>query len=79
MGLFTNPLLLAMVAAVIVLQAAVVYLPVLQPIFRTMPLTLESLVWVIGPGVVVFSVLELEKLLPKPHVNVKENKEAGRV
>jgi len=65
MGLFTNPLLLAMVAAVIVLQAAVVYLPVLQPIFRTMPLTLESLAWVIGPGVIVFTVLELEKIISK--------------
>jgi Ca2+-transporting ATPase len=65
MGLFTNPLLLAMVAAVLVLQAAVVYLPVLQPIFRTLPLTLESMAWVIMPGIVVFIVLELVKIVSK--------------
>jgi Ca2+-transporting ATPase len=68
-GFFTNPLLLAMVAAVIALQAAVVYLPALHSFFRTMPLTLESMLWVIVPGIVVFTVLELEKLLTKPKVN----------
>jgi Ca2+-transporting ATPase len=65
MGYFSNPLLLAMVATVILLQAAVVYLPALQSVFRTMPLALESVVWVIVPGVVVFAVLELEKQVEK--------------
>jgi hypothetical protein len=33
-----------------------------------MPLTLESMAWVIGPGVVVFTVLELEKMVFKSKV-----------
>jgi len=61
MGLFTNPLLLCMVVAVVVLQAAVVYLPPLQPIFKTAPLSPETLGWVIVPGLVVFIVLETVK------------------
>jgi len=61
MGLFSNPLLLAMICAVVVLQAAVVYLPALQPFFKTLPLTLETLRWVVVPGIIVFAVLELVK------------------
>jgi len=61
MGLFTNPLLLTMVCSVVVLQAAVVYLPALQPFFKTAPLSLETLGWVIVPGITVFIVLELVK------------------
>ncbi len=61
MGLFSNPLLLAMVFAVVVLQAAVVYLPLLQPFFKTAPLDLETLGWVVVPGITVFIVLELFK------------------
>jgi Ca2+-transporting ATPase len=70
-GYFTNPLLLSMVVAVIALQAAVVYLPALQTIFRTIPLTFESLVWVIVPGVVVFCVLELDKIVSKTRQPVR--------
>ena len=61
-GLFTNPLLPAMIAAVILLQGVVVYIPVLRPLFVTLPLSPEALAWAVVPGVVVFAVLELEKL-----------------
>jgi len=63
MGLFTNPLLLAMVCAVQVLQGAVVYLPILQPFFNTASLSPDTLGWVVLPGIAVFAVLEVEKLL----------------
>lgn len=63
MGFFTNPLLLLMVCTVVILQLLVVYLPVMQPYFHTMPLTLNNLVWVFVPGIVVFTVLEIEKLV----------------
>lgn len=65
MGYFSNPLLLSMVLAVVTLQAAVVYLPSLQSIFRTVLLTFESLAWVTVPGIAVFAVLELEKIVAK--------------
>jgi Ca2+-transporting ATPase len=61
MGLFGNPLLLSMICAVVVLQAAVVYLPALQPLFKTAPLIPETLGWVVVPGIIVFIVLELIK------------------
>jgi Ca2+-transporting ATPase len=61
MGLFSNPLLLSMICTVVVLQAAVVYLPSFQPFFKTAPLSPETLGWVILPGITVFIVLELVK------------------
>jgi P-type Ca2+ transporter type 2C len=63
LGLFSNPVLLAMVFAVVLLQGMVVYLPVVQPVFGTVPLTLDTLAWVLLPGVCVFVVLEVEKVL----------------
>ena len=62
MGFFTNPFLLAMVASVVLLQAAAIYLPALQPWFRTAPLSGHGLIAAVVPGVVVFAVLEVEKL-----------------
>jgi Ca2+-transporting ATPase len=61
MGLFSNPLLFFMICAVIILQAAVVYLPALQPFFKTASLNPETLGWVVVPGIIIFIVLELVK------------------
>lgn len=63
MGLWGNPLLLAMVGAVILLQGMVVYLPAMQVFFKTTPLAAEALVWVFVPGIVLFAVLEVEKIV----------------
>jgi len=61
MGLFTNPLLLSMVCAVVILQCAVVYLPAFHPFFKTAPLGLETMALVVLPGIIVFVVLEFVK------------------
>ena len=61
MGLFSNPLLLSMIGSVVVLQVAAVYLTILQPFFKTVPLNLETLGWVVLPGIIVFIVLEVVK------------------
>ncbi|QEM68224.1 cation-translocating P-type ATPase [Geobacter sp. FeAm09] len=63
MGLFGNPLLLAMVGAVILLQGMVVYLPALQSFFKTAPLGAEALAWVFVPGMTLFAALEIEKVV----------------
>ena len=63
MGLFTNPVLMAMAMSVVLLQGAVVCLPVLHPWFRTVPLSGHGLVAALVPGVVVFAVLEVAKSL----------------
>ncbi len=62
-GLFTNPLLLAAVALTVGLQLAVVYLPWLQPIFKTGPLTPTELALCFALPAVVVLVVELEKAL----------------
>jgi Ca2+-transporting ATPase len=61
MGLFRNPLLLAMAAAVLLLQGVAVYLPQLQQFFRTATLSLDQLWLVVVPALLVFVVLEGEK------------------
>ncbi|HEX9079444.1 MAG TPA: HAD-IC family P-type ATPase, partial [Desulfuromonadaceae bacterium] len=61
MGLFTNPVLMAMVVCVVLLQGAAVYLPVLHPWFRTVPLFGHGLAAALVPGVVVYSALEVVK------------------
>ncbi|CAH2030992.1 cation-translocating P-type ATPase [Trichlorobacter ammonificans] len=61
MGLFSNPLLLAMALAVVLLQGLAVYLPALQVFFRTVPLVSAELVLILLPAVAVFLLLEGEK------------------
>jgi len=63
MGLLGNPLLLAMVGMVVLLQGVVVYLPFMQAFFKTTPLTAGALAWVFVPGAVLFVILEIEKII----------------
>jgi len=60
-GLRSNPLLLAMILSVVVLQLLVVYLPPLQAFFVTSPLGVVDLLVSLGAGVLVFTVVELVK------------------
>lgn len=62
-GFFSNPMLLCMIVAVVLLQGAVVYLPAAQTFFTTVPLGPENLLRVFLPGLCVFGALEAEKLL----------------
>lgn len=62
MGLFSNPLLLAMVGSVLLLQALVVYLPQLQLFFSTTALVGIQLWLILVPAILVLLVLEGEKL-----------------
>ena len=60
-GLFSNPLLLVMVAVVTVSQLGVIYLPFLQKYLQTTPLSAYELGLCIGLGSVVFWVMEAAK------------------
>lgn len=62
-GFFSNPLLLLAVALTFVLQLALIYVPALQPIFKTQPLTPEQLLFTIVMSSIVFFAVELEKVL----------------
>ncbi len=62
-GPWSNKLLLGMVVLVFGLQLAVVYVPLLQDIFTTVPLATEELALSLGLGTLVFWGIELEKWL----------------
>jgi P-type Ca2+ transporter type 2C len=56
-----NPLLLGMIALVVVLQLAVVYLPALNTFFKTQPLGQAEMAVVVAASVLVFLAIEVEK------------------
>lgn len=60
-GIFTNPILLGTVIGTVLLQLAIVYVPVLQQIFNTVALTLTELFICVGAAAIVFHMVELEK------------------
>ncbi|MGE3679683.1 MAG: cation-translocating P-type ATPase [Burkholderiales bacterium] len=65
MGLLSNRMLAAALALTFVLQMAVLYVPWLNPIFNTAPLTLGELAACLALSSVVFIGVELEKALAR--------------
>jgi len=61
LGLFTNPALLGAVALTFVMQLGVIYVPFLQNIFDTMPLSFEQLMISLGFSTIIFIVVEVVK------------------
>ncbi|MCK5587914.1 MAG: calcium-transporting P-type ATPase, PMR1-type [Candidatus Lokiarchaeota archaeon] len=70
LGLFTNAWLLLAVASSIVLQLAVIYVPFLQPLFNTAPLTLAEWVIIIVVSSSVILVVEAGKFIWSPEQNL---------
>jgi P-type Ca2+ transporter type 2C len=62
-GLRTNPLLLGAVLITLLLQLLVIYLPPLQILFGTVPLTINQLLICLGASTIVFWGVEIEKWL----------------
>ncbi len=62
-GLFSNRLLLGAVLLTLALQMAVVYLPFLQNVFRTMPLSAGDLAISLGCSVLVYFGVEVYKMI----------------
>jgi Ca2+-transporting ATPase len=60
-GLFSNMYLLVAVVATFLLQMATVYLPFLQPVFKTIPLTGSELLLIVALSAIVFAAVEIEK------------------
>ena len=60
-GFFSNPAMLASVALTLALQLAVIYVPVLQRIFRTTALSLSELLLCLLVSTIVFWGAEIEK------------------
>jgi Ca2+-transporting ATPase len=62
-GLLTNKPLLLSVVATLVLQLATIYVPSLNPIFKTQPLSAGELALVLALSTIVFIAVEIEKFL----------------
>ena len=64
-GIMTNKPLLASVAVTIFLQFLTIYVPALNPIFRTQPLSAMELMAVVALSSIVFFSVEVEKLVKR--------------
>jgi len=62
-GMFSNPLLIFSVLLTFVLQMATIYVPILNPIFKTEALSIGELLLCLALSSVVFFAVEAEKLL----------------
>lgn len=62
-GVFTNLSLIYAIVITFSLQLAIVYIPFMNTVFKTSPLTLQELAMCIGISVIVFHVVEVEKWL----------------
>jgi len=62
-GLFSNKYLLGAVLLTFALQMATLYVPFLNPIFKTEPLSLHDLMLIVALSSVVFFAVEIEKLV----------------
>ncbi len=62
-GLASNRPMLGAVGLIFVLQLAIIYVPALNPIFNTTPLTAGELVLCLAMAMIVFTAIEVEKWL----------------
>jgi Ca2+-transporting ATPase len=65
-GIFSNPFLLVAIVLTLIAQLAVTYLPAMNEIFQTAPLTLSDLLVCLGLGAAVLPAVELGKWLSRP-------------
>ncbi len=70
-GIFTNRPLFLSVLTTLILQLAAIYVPILNPIFRTQPLNAGELGLVLALSSIVFFAVETEKLLRRTRAKEK--------
>jgi Ca2+-transporting ATPase len=67
LGLWSNRALLATVVFTVLLQLALIYVPVLQPIFKTTPLSIGEMTIAVGIALIAFAAVEIEKSVFRMH------------
>jgi len=73
LGIFSNPFLFFSTIILFLVQMAVIYLPFLNPIFKTQPLTIIELIICIALSSIIFFVAEVEKLIKRLETNKKKS------
>jgi Ca2+-transporting ATPase len=73
LGLYTNKPLWGAFALTFTLQMATIYVPFLNPIFKTEPLTFSELTITMALSSIVFFAVEIEKLFKR----MKDNRTSG--
>ena len=64
-SLLSNKPLLGAVLLTFALQMATIYVPLLNPVFKTEPLTVVELAWTLALSTLVFLAVELEKAVKR--------------
>jgi len=77
-GVFSNPALIATVIFTVGLQMATIYVPFLNPIFKTEALTFDELAFCLVMSSVVFVAVEIEKIFVRRGWIYAENRYARR-
>lgn len=77
-GFFRNPALIGAVALTVALQFAVIYLPPLAAVFKTVPLALEEILLCAGIASSVFFAVELEKGIRRRRASVRGESVAAK-
>ena len=72
-GVFSNPLLIFAVLLTFALQMATIYVPALNPIFKTQPLSIGELGLCLALSSVVFFAVEIEKWLVRRGLIYRSN------
>jgi Ca2+-transporting ATPase len=72
-GIFGNRWLIGAVLLTLLLQMAVIYIPLLQSIFRTQPLSVSELVICIALSSIVFWAVETEKFIKRKRGKISES------
>ena len=73
-GIFSNKPLVGAFLLTFVLQMATIYVPQLNSVFKTTPLTFGQLAVTLALSSVVFLAVELEKLVKRRRTTIEENK-----
>jgi len=60
-GLFSNKVIFVGIGSVLLLQAVFIYVPFMQKIFNTVPLSLNEILYAVGFGFVILPIIGLEK------------------